>query len=121
MRGNFMVRFLMALLVLAIFGAYSYYHAAYTPYSDELSAAQSVSAAPLEIAATPVPETAAPTAAPLVSAEPTPEATPTAEVTPSPVPTEEAGEATPSASEESEEEESKENGDVTSTSPPANG
>ena len=55
MKGNFMVRLLMALLVLAVFGAYSYVHAAYTPYSDELEAAWSVSAAPLEIAATPAP------------------------------------------------------------------
>lgn len=71
---------------------------------------------------TPTPKpTKKPEPAPTKTPEPTPEATPTAEVTPSPVPTEEAGEATPSASEESEEEESKENGDVTSTSPPANG
>ena len=75
MKGNFMVRLLMALLVLAVFGAYSYVHAAYTPYSGELEAAWSASAAPLEIAATPAPE-AAPEAAPVAPAEPTPEPTP---------------------------------------------
>ena len=75
MKGNFMVRLLMALLVLTVFGAYSYFHAAYTPFSDELTAAQNVSAAPLEIAATPVPEAPAPEAEP-IAAEPTPEPTP---------------------------------------------
>lgn len=81
MKANFMVRLLMALLVLAVFGAYSYYHAAFTPYSDELGAAQSVNAAPLEIAATPAPE-AASEAEPMAAAEPAPE--PTLEPAPEP-------------------------------------
>ena len=82
MKGNFMVRLLMALLVLAIFCAYSYFRAAYTPYSEELDAAQSALSAPLEIAATPVPESEAPAATPIAAAEPTP--APTAEPTPEP-------------------------------------
>ena len=75
MKGNFMVRLLMALLVLAIFGAYSYVRAAYTPFSDELSAA-GTPAAPLEIAATPAPEAAEPAAEPAALSEPTPAPTP---------------------------------------------
>ena len=82
MKGNFVVRLLMALLVLAVFGAYSYYRAAYTPYSDELERAQRASAAPLEIAAAPAPEASAPAAEPVTVVEAAPEAT--AEPTPEP-------------------------------------
>ena len=65
MKGNFMVRLLMALLVLAIFGAYSYYHISYTPFSGELDAAAQYSAA-LNIAA--VPDEQAQSADPAVAA-----------------------------------------------------
>ena len=76
MKGNFMVRLLMALLVLAIFSAYSYVRAAYTPYSDELTAAASAAQAPLEIAATPAPESTEAAAEPVTLSEPTPAPTP---------------------------------------------
>lgn len=85
MKARFSARLLMALLVLAIFGAYSYLHASYTPYSGELEAARRASESPLVIAATSAPEivseAAAPQpvtvveAAPEQTAEPTPEPT----------------------------------------------
>ncbi len=84
MKGNFVVRLLMALLVLAVFGAYSYFRAAYTPYSFELEDAQRAAQAPLAIAAAPAPESAAPAVQPAAVPE-TQEAPATPE--PTPVPT----------------------------------
>ena len=82
MKGHFLARFLMALLVLAVFGAYSYYRAAYTPYSDELEAARRASESPIVIAAAPAPE-AAPSAP---AAEPVSLTPPASETTPEPTP-----------------------------------
>ncbi len=81
MKANFLARFLLALLVLAIFGAYSYVRASYTPYSEELEQARRASEAPIAIAVTPqalIPEAAPVAAAAEESAapEPTPEPTP---------------------------------------------
>ena len=80
MKANFMARFLLALLVLAIFGAYSYVRASYTPFSDELERAREASAAPVIVAVTPqavFPEAEPTVAAPEVSAEPEPTPAPT--------------------------------------------
>ncbi len=74
------------------------------------------------VVVTPIPQTTpTPEPAPTRKPQPTPTKAPTPEAAPTSEPKEEEGDPTPTASAESEEEESRENSDVTSTTPSANG
>ena len=85
MKANFVVRLLLALLALSIFGAYSYLRAAYTPFSGELdAAAQYAASEPLPIAAAPAAEPSAVESVPAVEIAAEPTAEPTPEPTPEP-------------------------------------
>lgn len=70
MKANRVVRIIFALIVLILFGAYSYFHFSVSPHSSDLDNPVQATAAPSEVTAEPV--SAEPTATP----EPTPEPTP---------------------------------------------